>query len=286
MHGLLDFLVGAISQDALENGLRSLALGSEGGERVEHHGDAHVGELVQLPQRSGAEFSEIGQEGNPRNGLAELLVLLQVRDSLREDAVSTSLFHISLGSLDGRIEALDSKRIGSGHDDHLLASTRCCLQSGDHLLRRHHLLVGAMATSLRQDLILHVDGASTSLLHVPNGALDVEDGSTKACVDIHQGRHGGDSGQSSNIHEHILKPSDAQVGHAHVGQGDTATAHIDGLEAHVLGHATRICTGRTHNLKRLLRLVGLQHQLAELSSHGLRAGLKSTGGKHLGEFGW
>ncbi len=86
-------------------------------------------------------YRHVGEEWDSRDGGAELLVLVELREGLREDAVRASL-DVLLGAVNRLAHALHGQRVGAGHDEevgvaagvHGGGDARNHLAGGDNLL--------------------------------------------------------------------------------------------------------------------------------------------------------
>mmetsp|Transcript_9350 Transcript_9350/g.24849 ORF Transcript_9350/g.24849 Transcript_9350/m.24849 type:complete len:215 (+) Transcript_9350:83-727(+) len=214
MHELLGVPVCAVLEDGLERRLRGAALRAEGRQRVQHHRDAYRRQLVQVPERRLAELGQVGEQRGAGDRSAELLVLLDLSDRLREDAVGAPLVDVESGALDGRVQALDGGGVRPGHDDHLRPPAASRKEPRHHLLGGDHLLARPVPAALRQHLVLHVDGPRAGLLHVAHRPLDVEGRGAEARVDVDQRGNVGHSRQPANVHQDVVQRGDAQVRHA------------------------------------------------------------------------
>ena len=147
-----------------------------------------------------------------------------------------------MGAVDGRVEALDGKRVRARDQHQLRVRVAGRPQLLHHLRRRHHRLVVEVAAALRERLVLDVQCGDARRRVRAHGAHDVEL-VAEPRVGVGDDRHGDglrDPGRvdGDEALDHLAHPEQSEIGIAEAA-GDAAARGVHRGEARARGEPRR-----------------------------------------------
>src|SRR5690606_5309186 len=120
-----------------------------------------------------------------------------------------------------------------------------------HFLGADDFFAGAVATTLRANLIFDMAAGSAELRQALDGAGNIEGRRSESRVNVDNQRHIADVGDTADVREYVVQCVDAQVGQPERTCGYTTARKVDGAIAGTLGQEGMVCIDGADDLQRL-----------------------------------